>query len=297
MATGSERMYGGEEPDARIIRASDGVELRLLTWIGEREPPWCVLVFLHGIASHTAWFGETATDLMRNGVAVYGPDRRGSGRSGGPRGHVDRFERAIADVEEVVTLAVSEHERLPLFVAASSWAAKLALVYAARGPARLSGLMLLGPGLFPTVDLATKRKVQMIIGHLIAPRARIPIPLTPELYTTTPRYLDLIREDPLRLHTATARFFWETGRLDRRRRASSAGLRLPLLVLQGERDAMMDVPKTSRWFAELRTADKTYTGYPSAGHTLDFEPDRAGYVADILGWLRTRAIRPTARGP
>jgi acylglycerol lipase len=297
MATGSERMFGGEEPDARFIRSTDGVELRLLTWTGEREPPWCVLVFLHGIASHAAWFSETATDLMGNGVAVYAPDRRGSGGSSGHRGHLDRFERAVADVEQVVALAVSEHERLPVFIAASSWAAKLALVYAARRPTRLSGLMLLGPGLFPTVDLATTRKVQVAIGQLIAPLSRIPIPLTPELYTTTPRYLDLVREDPLRLHTATARFFWETGRLDRRRRAFSAGLHVPLLVLQGERDAMMDVPKTRRWFAELRTADKTYTRYPSAGHTLDFEPDRAGYVADILGWLRARAVHPSARGP
>jgi alpha-beta hydrolase superfamily lysophospholipase len=297
MATGSERVFGGEQPDTRAIRASDGVELRLLTWTGEPAAPWCVLVFLHGIASHAAWFSETATDLMREGVAVYAPDRRGSGRSGGPRGHLDRFERAVADVEEVVALAASEHEGLPLFVAASSWAAKLALVYAARRPARPAGLILLGPGLFPTVDLAMTRKVQVAIGHFIAPRAHVPIPLTPELYTTTPRYLDLVREDPLRLHTATARFFWETGRLDRRRRAASAGLHVPLLVLQGERDAMMDVPKTRRWFAELRTADKTYTGYPSAGHTLDFEPDRTGYVADILEWLQARAAHPSAGGP
>jgi alpha-beta hydrolase superfamily lysophospholipase len=297
LATGSERMFGGEEPDTRVIRASDGVELSVLTWTGERVAPWCVLVFLHGIASHGAWFSETATDLMTNGVAVYAPDRRGSGRSGGSRGHLDRFERAVTDVEEVVALAVSEHERLSVFVAASSWAAKLALVYAAGRPARLAGLMLLGPGLFPTVDLVTRRKVLVAIGHLFAPRARVPIPLTPELYTTTPRYLDLVREDPLRLHTATARFFWETGRLDRRRRAASAGLHLPLLVLQGERDAMMDVPRTSHWFMELHTADKTYTAYQSAGHTLDFEPDRARYVADILGWLRPRAIPPSARGP
>jgi acylglycerol lipase len=60
------------------------------------------------------------------------------------------------------------------------------------------------------------------------------------------------------------------------------------LVLQGENDAMMDVPKTRRWFSQLGTADKTYRSYPGAGHTLDFEPDPSQYVADMLAWLRTR---------
>jgi alpha-beta hydrolase superfamily lysophospholipase len=118
--------------------------------------------------------------------------------------------------------------------------------------------------------------------------ARLPIPLTPELYTANPPYLDLIRADPLRLLDATAQFFWETARLDRRRRRASARLDLPLLLLQGEADAMMDVPATRRWFARLGVQDKTYQAYPGAGHTLDFEPDRAGYLADLLAWLSTR---------
>jgi alpha-beta hydrolase superfamily lysophospholipase len=108
------------------------------------------------------------------------------------------------------------------------------------------------------------------------------------LYTANPPYLDLIRADPLRLLEATSQFFWETARLDRRRRRASARLRLPLLLLQGEADAMIDVPATRRWFARLGVEDKTYQAYPGAAHTLDFEPDRAGYLADMLAWLSSR---------
>ena len=82
-------------------------------------------------------------------VAVYAPDRRGSGRSGGPRGHLAGYHRALDDVELVMGLAGAEHPETPLFLAGSSWAAKLAIVYAALRPARLSGLLLLGPGCFP----------------------------------------------------------------------------------------------------------------------------------------------------
>ena len=278
----------GRGAESRFLTASDGVDLHYLRWPSGRSPPRAVIIFLHGIASHAGWFGETATDLNRQGMDVYGPDRRGSGRSGGPRGHLERYGRALDDVEEMVRLVSSEHRTTPIFLAASSWAAKLAVVYAAQRPASLAGLLLLGPGLLPKVNLSPTRQVFVVVGHLVTPTTRLPIPLTPELYTANRPYVDFIRGDRLRLLEATTRFFWETGRLDRQRGRTSARLNLPLLVLQGEDDKMMDVAKTRRWFSKLSVEDKTYRAYPGAGHTLDFEPDRTRYLADMLAWLSDR---------
>src|SRR3712207_2265242 len=183
----------GRGAEFRFLTASDGVNLHHVRWPSGPSPPWAVIVFLHGIASHAGWFGETAADLYRHGVAVYGLDRRGSGRSGGPRGHLERYGRALDDVEEMVRLVSSEHQTTPIFLAASSWAAKLAVVYAAERPASLSGLLLLGPGLLPKVNLSPTRQLFVVVGHLVAPTARLPIPLTPELYTANPPYVDFIR--------------------------------------------------------------------------------------------------------
>ena len=51
---------------------------------------------------------------------------------------------------------------------------------------------------------------------------------------------------------------------------------------------MMDVARTRHWFSRLGVEDKTYVAYPGAGHTLDFEPDRTRYLADMLAWLSDR---------
>jgi alpha-beta hydrolase superfamily lysophospholipase len=72
----------GAAAERRFLTASDGVNLHYLSWRSGRSPPWAVRIFLHGIASHAGWFGETAAHLNEHGGAVYGPDRRGSGRSG-----------------------------------------------------------------------------------------------------------------------------------------------------------------------------------------------------------------------
>ena len=121
--------------------------------------------------------------------------------------------------------------------------------------------MLLGPGLLPTVSLSRTRQLVVVAGQLVAPMFRLGIPLTPELYTTNPRYLDAIRADRLRLLKATTRFFWETGRLDRGRARAAAGLALPLLLLQGEDDAMMDVAG-ARQAVLLAEAIRKHAGAP-----------------------------------
>jgi alpha-beta hydrolase superfamily lysophospholipase len=233
-------------------------------------------------------------------VAVYAPGRRGSGRSGGRRGHLARYGRALDDVEEVMRLVSSGHVGTPVFLAASSWAAKFAVVYASLRPAPLSGLLLLGPGLLPRVNLSPVRRVGVIVGASGHPDGSPAHSADPGAVHGQP-YLDFIRTDPLRLLEATARFFWETARLDRRRRRASDRLRIPLLVLQGQDDKMMDVPKTRRWFTRLGVEDKTYLAYAGAGHTLDFEPDRTGCLADMLAWLSARVSsgspRPTGGGP
>jgi alpha-beta hydrolase superfamily lysophospholipase len=49
------------------------------------------------------------------------------------------------------------------------------------------------------------------------------------------------------------------------------------------------------WFSRLGVEDKAYRAYPGAGHTLDFEPDRRRYLADMVGWLSARVPSASSR--
>ena len=224
----------GGDAVSRLVQASDGVELHCLRWRGGRSPPWAVVVFLHGIASHGGWFAETAADLdRRRAWPSMRPTVAGRAAAAARAGTSTATSAPSTTSSELVRLVAAEHPGTPVFLAASSWAAKLGVVYASRRPAPLSGLLLLGPGLLPTVSLSRTRQLVVVAGHLVAPTARLAIPLTPELYTANPRYLDFIRADPLRLLKATTRFFWETARLDRRRARAAAGLAAPAAPAPG----------------------------------------------------------------
>jgi alpha-beta hydrolase superfamily lysophospholipase len=275
------------------LTALDGVSLHYRRWLPLDEGPLASLLFMHGIASHGAWFAETAAHLANRGIAVYAPDRRGSGLSDGPRGHLDSFEQALGDLESLLDLIAQQHPAIPIFLAGSSWAAKLAIAGAARFERRLAGLILHGPGFFPRDDLSLVEKLAVLIHHRPRPRHAVRIPLAPEQYTRNPVYLEYIRSDTSRLLTASASFFWETRRLDRARDSLASALTLPILLQIGQVDAIMDVAATCRWVRRLNAPDRTLIVYPNASHTLDFEsaPTVRAYRADLLGWQRRQLAR------
>jgi alpha-beta hydrolase superfamily lysophospholipase len=275
------------------LSAADGESLHYRSWLATDAQPFAAVLFLHGIASHSAWFGQTAVHLAEGGVAVYAADRRGSGLSGGPRGHLMRHEIAQDDAGRFLDMLSERHPGLPIFLIGSSWSAKLAILAAARYEQRLAGLVLHGPGLFPRVDLGLKDKLTVLACHRLKPEYQVRIPLIPEQYTVSEIYRDYIRQDRLRLLTASSRFFWETRRLDKARDRTAAKLTLPMLLLIGEEDPMMDAPATCRWFHALKAPDRMMVVYKGGQHTLDFEPEQTlrSYRADFVGWLRRQAER------
>ncbi len=134
----------------------------------------------------------------------------------------------------------------------------------------------------------------MLAYHRFKPERPIRIPLVPELYTRNPRGVAYIQEDPYRLLTASARFFWETRRLDRARDRFAAQLRLPVLLLMGTDDAIADATETAVWMTTLTSPDRTRRFYIGSSHTLDFEPEPVlgQYRADLLDWLEGHGRRP-----
>lgn len=73
------------------------IPVRVFGVDGSRWP----VVIVHGLQSHSVWFGQFARDLADLGYAVYAFDRRGSGLSTAQRGDIGSYKRMIADIKTV----------------------------------------------------------------------------------------------------------------------------------------------------------------------------------------------------
>src|SRR5262249_5348353 len=129
-------------------------------------------------------------------------------------------------------------------------------------------------------------------ARLPAPRRLFPVPLSdPQLFTTTPRWQRFIRDDPLSLRQATARFFVESVRLDAYLRFAVSRVRLPVLLLLAEHDRIIDNDRTRAFFDRVPSPDKEVHEYAGAHHTLEFEADPEPFLADLLRWLERQLGR------
>jgi alpha-beta hydrolase superfamily lysophospholipase len=173
-----------------------------------------------------------------------------------------------------------------VFLAAVSWGGKLAVAQERRHPGLVDGLVLLCPGMMPKVKPSLGQRWKIMLTRLVRPRTLFPIPLNdPELFTATPRWLEFLRNDPLRLHQATARFFIESARLDAYLRFVPKYVHAPVLLLLAENDRIIHNARTRAFVERFAAKDKQVIEYAGAQHTLEFEPEPQPFVHDMVKWL------------
>jgi pimeloyl-ACP methyl ester carboxylesterase len=176
----------------------------------------------------------------------------------------------------------------PVHLQAISWGTKLACATLIEHPELARSLTLIGPALVPKVDVSLVDKLKVACAMLTSPRRMFDIPLgDPRLFTDNPLRVRYIAEDPGSLRRCTARFLFQTRRLDAFVRRNAHRLKTPLLMMLAGRDRIVD-NEAVRKLAERFTSDpKEVIVYGDAAHTLEFEPDPTPIHARLIAWLRS----------
>ncbi|MFQ5806233.1 MAG: alpha/beta hydrolase [Phycisphaerae bacterium] len=266
---------------------SDGYALHGRVWRPTRRDPSRAVIYLHGIQSHGGWFEWSASLLAQYGGPVILPDRRGSGLNDVARGDTPSAQRWLEDIDELARWAEREFGVGGFELVGVSWGGKPALAWALRRADRVARLLLIGPGLFPAVDVGLRTRFQIGLSLLRGEKRTFPIPLDdPPLFTDNPEGQDFIANDPLKLTRATARFFWHSASLDRRlRRAATGALRAETTLVLAGADRIIRNPLTEAWILRVAGEKTRVVTLPDAGHTLEFAADRRPFRALMERWV------------
>jgi alpha-beta hydrolase superfamily lysophospholipase len=301
--------------DVRLLQADDDVKVVYRRWLPEGDARAVVHV-VHGASEHSGRYGRLAAALTGRGLAVYGMDLRGHGRTAessgvgryGGDGGVDTVLRDVAGLHDVIG---DEHPGLPRLLLGHSMGSIVALAAAERDGTGLTGLVLSGalgvnPELGDTVT-ALEAAVAAGMGDQALDalggfnEAFEPARTRYDWLSRDPAEVDAYIADPLAgdemplTYGYAAEMFALSVRVATPEGVAQLPAGLPVLLLAGRRDPVGGTEaRQVKALADLmrrRGLPVEQHLYPDARHEVFNETNRDEVTADLLAWLDARLAR------
>ncbi|MFP4446985.1 MAG: lysophospholipase [Desulfosudaceae bacterium] len=267
----------------------DGLEIFHQRW--PVEDPAAALLLVHGLGEHSGRYGNLINAMEKEPVSFFALDHQGHGRSGGKRGHVNDFADYTADVKQFVDQVIRPQvPDRPLVCLGHSMGGLIAAHFALRHQADLNALVLSAPAFqpgskVPAFQAAAARIVSRILPRLTQSNQLNPAdlshdPATVQAYLADPLVHDRISTRWFVSFLATAGFCLD----------HAAELTLPLLVIHGAADRMVNPEGSRQFYEQAGSSDKTLRIFDGLFHeTMNEAPaDREAVLAVLTGWIREK---------
>jgi alpha-beta hydrolase superfamily lysophospholipase len=267
---------------------SDGVRLPLRLWPAEAGAPKAVIVALHGFNDYSNAFKYPAPYWARHGIATYAYDQRGFGAASEP-GRWAGVEQLVADLVAVVRLVGMRHPNTPIVLAGDSMGGAVTLValadqaidWRAMGVERavlIAPAVWGGDTLNPFYRLVLWLAVHTAPGEIVTGRG---------LNITPSDNIEMLRElgrDPLVIKSTRIDAVYGLVGLMDRALAAAPEIKLPLLVLYGEKDEIIPRRPTAAMAARLSDAARLAV-YPDGYHMVLRDLAAETVWADVGAWI------------
>ena len=262
--------------------------LAVWTHVPKKEHPKARVLLIHGLSEHSGRHLNTIQHLIGSGIEVVRFDLRGSGRSGGRRQWVERFDDYVQDVAHTFHWIEENLAPLPLYVLGHSLGGAIAIYYAAFYPKDCSGLVLSAPAFLVGSGISS---VKILIAKLLerfAPTLKIPGSTDFTAISRDENVRTDYREDPLCNHFNTLQQGNEILRAlpgipDQCRR-----IRVPTLIVHGSMDQLVKLEGSFQILEALASQDKMLQVIPGGFHEPHNDLCKEEYFAILDAWFKTR---------
>ena len=270
--------------DDGCVTTSDGLVLRFRQWSLQGATKARVVI-VHGVAEHSGRYGHVARRLADAGYEVVAYDQRGHGRSEGRRVSVDSFARYSDDLETIRRLDNRPRVARPTFLIGHSMGGTVALAHALEHPDAWHGVVLSSPSVDPRHGVPGALIAVGRLAARVAPRLGV-IKLDVRGVSRDPAVVAAYRADPL-VHHGPLTAALGAALIDRAAEfpREAPTLAVPLLVLIGGADQLVDPSGMRALFPRFGSQDKSLKEYPGLAHELFNEPEQDIVIADVVGWL------------
>lgn len=265
----------------------DGLNLYMQTWATEGEPK-ALLLLVHGIGDHSSRYHNYVDYFVPRGYTLMAFDSRGSGRSDGPRGHVDRFDRFVADIDQIVGVVRSQSPTAKLFILGHSLGSLMVLSYGLQHPDGLAGIITTGTALQDALKIPKWVRGTAKALTNVTPSLKFHSGVLTTDLSHDPKVIEAYERDPLVHSWGTPRLATEVEAVRTMLYRRAGEWRVPLLMLHGGDDHIC-LPAGARLFqSQVPSGTVEYREYPGLYHEIHNEAEKKTVFRDIEQWLQSR---------
>ena len=248
------------------------------------------LIVVHGLSDHSGRFATLGLRMAGAGINVYALDLRGHGVSEGRRGHSDRFDYYLQDLDrfrwEVECLTASN---LPLFLLGHSMGGLITLRYIEEYETSVRGAIITSPWLATGPSIPRWKILGAGVLNKLLPALPIDAGIDPDFLSHDPMVVSQYREDPLVHRKITPRLFMEASTAMGLVLSRSDRIKMPVLFLLAGDDMIVDTRKSEAFARSLAASDVTVHVLPNYYHEVLNDFDRAQAFKEIREWIAGRS--------
>ncbi len=262
-----------------------GESIRFRQW-GSVQGARAVLLLVHGLGAHGAWFEGAARELMKRGYLVLAYDQRGFGdRAALP---LNSYNEWIGDLVSIVKHFRQSFNQLPLFLLGNSMGALV--VMGASKSLDVDGIVICSPGFdgHPQA-FSTSYKLNAIFSALFAPKRIVNLPYNLDRVTRVEAVRSFISNDPLKKMAVPGSMLLQLLKLSKSVLASLKQVHVPVLMITAGQEKVVDNVVNLKVFQRLSAPSKKHIEITEGWHDLMFDPLVDEVADEILNWQASMA--------
>ena len=269
-----------------------GARIYHQSWLPDAEPR-AVILISHGLAEHSGRYMNLVDRFVPLGYAIYSLDHLGHGRSDGTRVYVKRFSDFTNVLGEYLKMIEKWQPDKPMFLLGHSMGALIAAVFLLDHQSAFTGAILSGPSVVVPKNVSRLTIFMARILSALAPKLGV-MSLDAEAISRDREVVRAYIDDPL-VYTGktTARLAYELVRAMQRVTEEASRITLPMMILQGGADRLVDPNGARILYDTIGSSDKAIKVYDGLYHEVYNEPEHDEVLSDVATWLEKHTSSPS----
>jgi lysophospholipase len=242
-------------------------------WVWESQNAKGVFVLVHGANEHHARYTWLIDKLVKDEFHVVMGDLPGQGENPKYKGHIDSFQEYIDTITMWYERAVQF--QLPVFLLGHSMGGLAVIQTMLKKNLNVNAVILSSPCLALVNRPSKLTHYSSLILNKVSPKIRVSTNLKKGSGTRCQKMRKWDESDPHSVKKISVRWYFElVAAMNDSHREVKNFPDVPLLLLQGGNDLIVDKESVIPWFNNLNITEKYYKEWPGLYHEVFNEPEK-----------------------